>query len=69
MKKTRWGANNPNTRLTQEQVNTIKKLYDMGNTSCKKLGYEFFVSAQTIHNILTGKSWHCDNCAHYKDKI
>lgn len=44
-------------KLTQEQVTIIRNRYAIGNISMKKLGNEYGVSAQTIHNIIHRRKW------------
>jgi hypothetical protein len=44
-------------KLTLEEVNKIKKLYETGNVSKAELGRKFNVTRQQIYNITVGKSW------------
>lgn len=49
--------NGRHTRLTQEQVDQIRELYKMGNTSYQKLADKFGVSKGTIADIISNRTW------------
>lgn len=53
----RKGENNPNSKLTEEQVQKIRELHEKYNYGCYKLGKMFGVGKSTIHRILTGETW------------
>lgn len=50
------GINNPQARLTDEQVRKICALLDQG-VSPRVIGFEFGVDAKSIRNIDQGKTW------------
>lgn len=43
--------------LTEKLVVRIRNTYAKGSTSCKQLAEEYGVYPQTIHNVLTRKTW------------
>ena len=49
--------NNPNHKLIQCQVDEIRILYSLGNTSYKKLGKKFHVTDVQIGNIVRKDMW------------
>ena len=51
------GEDNGAARLTNAQVNQIRKLYATGATTSRKLGRQFNVGKSTILRILRGKCW------------
>jgi len=53
----RQGEYNHQSKLTENDVKQIKKLYETGEYSIQKLGEKFGVSRGPIQSILTGKSW------------
>jgi len=51
------GEGNPQSKLTNKDVLEIRRLYDEGNVSMKKLGKQFSVTTANINNVVQGKSW------------
>lgn len=51
------GSDNGNSRLTWDQVRTIRQRYAEGGTSCKRLGAEYNVDQALIHRIVRGRTW------------
>lgn len=53
----RWGENNGQAKLTEEQVIEIRELLKDGQYSQQKIGEMFGVDQTTISNIKLGRSW------------
>lgn len=53
--------NNPNSKLTQEQVKEIRNKYVPYTCSAKKLANEYGVSQSCIEHILNNRSWKENN--------
>lgn len=51
------GQNHANSKLTDEKVILIRKLYSETKTSFRKLGKQFNVSGSVIQGIVTNKTW------------
>lgn len=51
------GEKNPSSKLTQKQVNQIRKLYTTKKYTYMQLAEKFNVSYVTIHHIVTHKTW------------
>lgn len=52
-----FGESHPNSKLTREQVLTIREEARVPNTSRSWLGKRFGVSRTTIDNIVRGTTW------------
>jgi hypothetical protein len=52
-----FGENNPNSKLTHSQVDEIRRLYLLGNTSYKKLGKQFNITDVQVGNIIRRDMW------------
>lgn len=50
------GTKNPNAKLTEYQVNKIRRMNASG-ISVNELSLTFNVSRRTIHNVVNGRSW------------
>lgn len=48
------GQRNPNAKLTNSQVETIRQMYAVGGVTQKQLAEQFTVTFQTISKIVTG---------------
>ncbi len=55
--KGRRGMENPNAKLTSEQVEVIKGRYAEGGITQRQLGALFGVNQSVISLILRGKAW------------
>lgn len=51
------GENNSNAKLTEQNVRSMRHIYDMGFVSQRALARMFNVSAHTINTILARKGW------------
>lgn len=51
------GSNNPNARLTQQQVDEMRRLRKTGNYTFIQLGAMYGVSASTVGRIFRGNLW------------
>lgn len=51
------GEENLAAKLTYEKANLIKRLYAVGNTSQRKLAFQFGVSRTCVVLILKGETW------------
>lgn len=57
------GSDNPNSKLTEEQVKEIHYLGERGKLSYRTMGLMFNVSHETIRQIIDGKKWpHVKGC-------
>lgn len=57
LKRSTIGETNPNAKLTQTQVNEIKKKYVKRKITHKMLSEEYKVHPMTICRLLIGKNW------------
>lgn len=53
----RLGEDHPNSKLTWEQVNSIRQEYAAGGTTFQKLGRKYQVDQTLIHRIVRGIAW------------
>lgn len=53
----RYGDNSPRHKLTQEQINKIRKLYATGNFKQQTLANMFKISRPQISSIVNFKTW------------
>jgi hypothetical protein len=51
------GESNPNAKLTQDQVDEIRRICKTGKISQSKLAKQFKVSRALISHIISGRSW------------
>lgn len=51
------GERNPRARLTARQVEEIRARYRPNVYGCKRLAHEYGVHFDTIHKIISGRSW------------
>lgn len=51
------GEKSTNSKLTQKQVNEIRKTYDPAQTTFRKMAENYNVTADTISRIVRGLSW------------
>jgi hypothetical protein len=49
--------NQRTTKLTNEDVNKIKQVYELGNTTIKQIAQEYGVTKTTITNAIKGRTW------------
>lgn len=52
----RGGEKNPNSKLDEQKVAKIRKLYSNGMLK-SKIAEHFKVHSSTIHDVVVGKSW------------
>lgn len=61
VQRPRWrslqGSDNPHSKLTEDQVREIRRLYATGTTTYRKLGSIFGVTHRMIRLIVTGEKW------------
>lgn len=51
------GTKNPNSKLNVRQVTAIRKVYEGGKSSHRKLSLKYGVSTTAIYKILKGQTW------------
>ena len=51
------GSSHGRSKLSAEQVIEIRKLYNSGQYSCRKLGKMFGVDGKSIADIVNGRNW------------
>ena len=51
------GTDNPNVKLTDDQVNEIREHYDYGEFTQKEIAEYYGVDRKLIHNIVYYKTW------------
>jgi ribosome-binding protein aMBF1 (putative translation factor) len=56
-RKPRSKETKPRIRLSEDQAQEIKRLYESGNASQKDLAKQFNVTQGAISHIVTGKRW------------
>lgn len=51
------GSNHHNAKLTEEDVKTMRRIYNEGDVTIKALANKYNISARTARDILTNKTW------------
>ena len=52
------GQDHPRAKLTQQQVDEIRRIFAAGGISKAELGRRYGMNRTTIYDIVTGKNWH-----------
>lgn len=52
-----FGEDNPNSKLTEDNVREIRKLYQEKKTKVRSLSFKYNVSKYAIRQIINGNSW------------
>jgi len=52
-----FGERQGSAKLTNKKVLTIRKLYESGRYSMRKLAKRYNVSAMTIHAVISRENW------------